>query len=147
MRRKSNHLFPISMMTIFDVECCRASSSQLVKWLKVWRLNECDEVTSKSIASGHDSLCYIVDEQCACCATVVGASDGSKTFLSSLEGGEKSIALGSERNERTVSQICNLICFPSILIIRAPNSTPRWWIETSGEVKREVCISNCSTDG
>ena len=24
----------------------------------------------------------------------------------------------------TVSQICNLICLPSIVIIRAPNSTP-----------------------
>ena len=25
----------------------------------------------------------------------------------------------------TVSHICNLICFPSIVIIRAPNSTPK----------------------
>ena len=26
----------------------------------------------------------------------------------------------------TVSQICSLTCFPSIVIIRAPNSTPAW---------------------
>src|SRR5205814_1615572 len=26
----------------------------------------------------------------------------------------------------TVSQICSLICLPSMVIIRAPNSTPKW---------------------
>jgi hypothetical protein len=28
---KSHHLFPMSIITIFEFECCRASSSQLVK--------------------------------------------------------------------------------------------------------------------
>jgi len=40
------HLFPISIMTIFEFECCRASSSQLVKWLNVWRLK-------------NESICFV----------------------------------------------------------------------------------------
>ena len=35
---RSNHLFPMSIITILDVACCRASSSQVVRWLNVWRL-------------------------------------------------------------------------------------------------------------
>lgn len=38
-------LFPINMMTMFDEECCRASSSQVVKWLKVSRLIKINFIT------------------------------------------------------------------------------------------------------
>ena len=36
--RRSYDLFPISMITISDLESRRSSSNQLVTWLKVWRL-------------------------------------------------------------------------------------------------------------
>lgn len=41
-------LFPINMITMFELLCCRASSNQVVKWLKVSRLLKTDKFSVKS---------------------------------------------------------------------------------------------------
>lgn len=42
-------LFPISMITMLELECCRASSNHEVRWLKVSRLQQ------KSLESGSEA--------------------------------------------------------------------------------------------
>ncbi len=44
-------LLPISMMVMLGLACCRASSSQLARWLKVSRLQELlrHEVTAQQV--------------------------------------------------------------------------------------------------
>ena len=127
--KEAYHLFPMSIITMFEFECCRASSSQLVKWLNVWRLhverNRC--VINATFACEHLFLLrYIIDEQSASCSTIVWSSDWTETLLTSLNEREarreKETAATSPL---TVSQICNFICLPSMVIMRAPNSTPR----------------------
>jgi hypothetical protein len=77
----------------------------------------------------HDVLlCDVVDEQGASCATIIRTRDRTETFLTGLvqwttRGRRR--RNGDEHVQRTVSQICSLICLPSMVIIRAPNSTPK----------------------
>ena len=79
--------------------------------------------------------CNVVDQQCARCTTVVGARDGAERLLPRLYGhrgnahaqpGSRTGATAMTRYglSRTVSQICSLICLLSMVIMRAPNSTP-----------------------
>lgn len=35
IKMKTNLLFPINIITIFEFECCLASSNHVVRWLKV----------------------------------------------------------------------------------------------------------------
>lgn len=67
----------------------------------------------------------VINEQSSGRSTIIRASDRTKRFLTSLKN-----TFQSPRKQTykkiifTVSQIWSLICFPSIVIIRAPNSTP-----------------------
>ncbi len=82
----------------------------------------------------------VVDEQGAGRAPVVGPGDGPERLLAGLRQRQRRRRRWGGRAERpgpgarppalrragelTVSQICSLICLPSMGIMRAPNSTP-----------------------
>jgi len=94
-------------------------------------------------ASGAGAPSDVVHQQRAGRAAVVRARDGAERLLAGLRArrdrsskrcsGRTPLparaagavqARGARAGGRTVSHICSLICFPSMLIMRAPNSTP-----------------------
>lgn len=81
-------LLPMSIMTILLLLCCRASSSQVVRWLKVSRRVMSYTSSAPAAPRQYDRVML------------------------------------RKASWPAVSQICSLICFPSIVIMRAPNSTP-----------------------
>jgi hypothetical protein len=75
----------------------------------------------------------VIHEQCAGRAAVVRTRDGSERLLTGLRDSHPHICRASAslstplsplKITRTVSQIWSLICLLSMLIMRAPNSTP-----------------------
>lgn len=72
-----------------------------------------------------NSLCYVIDEQGARSSAVVRASYRAEAFLAGLDDEAGIRGQQRQRRQRTVSQICSLICLPSMVTIRAPNSTPK----------------------
>ena len=65
-RCSRSDLFPISMMVMLEFECCLASSSQEVRWLKVSRLPRAQSAVSAHSAqegAARTRPCDVVDQQ------------------------------------------------------------------------------------
>jgi hypothetical protein len=111
---------------MFEFECCRASSSQLVKWLNVWRLRAERSMRDQwnvRVRNVFTALYHRRAERQLHHDSMIEWLNGNSLDQPSWEARREKAS--EARRPRTVSQICNFICLPSMVIMRAPNSTPR----------------------
>jgi len=87
----AHHLLPMSMMVMLELECCLASSSHVVRWLKVSRLRGTGKGSrglnrlhrkQGNRACGGDLPGDVIDEECPGSTPVVGSGDGPERLLS-----------------------------------------------------------------